>query len=255
MKTIAGDGVKDGFALAKEASTSAAVALVVDGRQRDLSYVPEHGAEVAILSQSEEAGREVVRHSAAHVLAQAVLNLFPEAKYAIGPPIEDGFYYDFEVETPFHPDDVSRIEAEMRRIVKDNQRFERDEVDRDEALKLFADQPYKAEIIRGVAEGADALEQQGAAGEVISVYRNRDTKSGEVTFTDLCRGPHLPGTGRIKAFKLLRTAGAYWRGDETKPMLQRIYGTAWESKDALDQYVHRLEEAERRGHSKLRRGG
>jgi threonyl-tRNA synthetase len=251
MKTIAGDGVKDGFALAKEASTSAAVALVVDGRQRDLSYVPEHGAEVAILSQSEEAGREVVRHSAAHVLAQAVLRLFPEAKYAIGPPIENGFYYDFDVDRPFTPEDLERIEAEMRAIISANQRFERTEVERDEALALFADQPYKKEIIEGVAQGADALEQQGAEGEVISVYRN--THDGEVDFIDLCRGPHLPGTGRIKAVKLLRSAGAYWRGDERKPMLQRIYGTAWESKDALAAHLHRLEEAERRDHRRLGR--
>src|ERR671916_258691 len=186
MKTIAGDGVKDGFALAKEASTSAAVALVVDGRQRDLSYVPEHGAEVAILSQSEEAGREIVRHSAAHVLAQAVLRLFPEAKYAIGPPIEDGFYYDFDVDRPFTPEDLEAIESEMRAIVRANQRFERDELSSEDAAKAFADQPYKTEIIEGVAEGADALEQQGVAGEVISVYRN--TSNGDVRFIDLCRG-------------------------------------------------------------------
>ena len=253
MTRVTPDGKKDGFALAKEASVAGPVALLVNGDQKDLAFVPDADDDVEVISVSEDAGREILRHSTAHVMAQAVLNLFPEAKYAIGPPIEDGFYYDFEVATPFHPDDVTRIEAEMRRIVKDNQRFERDEVDRDEALKLFADQPYKAEIIKGVAEGADALEQQGAAGEVISVYRNRDTKSGEVTFTDLCRGPHLPGTGRIKAFKLLRTAGAYWRGDETKPMLQRIYGTAWESKDALNEYLHRLEEAERRDHRRLGR--
>src|ERR687896_320563 len=252
MKTIAGDGVKDGFALAKEASASAAVALVVDGRQRDLSYVPEQGAEVSILSQSEEAGREIVRHSAAHVLAQAVLRLFPEAKYAIGPPIESGFYYDFDVDRPFTPEDLERIEAEMRKIVAANQRFERSEVSRREALELFADQPYKLEIIEGVAEGAEALEQQGAEGEVISVYRNR-ARDGTVAFVDLCRGPHVPGTGRIKAFKLLRSAGAYWRGDENKPMLQRIYGTAWESKDALNAYLHRLEEAEKRDHRKLGR--
>jgi threonyl-tRNA synthetase len=253
MTPVKPDGKKDGFALAKEASVAGAVALLVAGAQRDLAHVPEADEEVEVIAAGDEAGREILRHSTAHVMAQAVLNLFPGAKYAIGPPIEDGFYYDFEVETPFHPDDVTRIEAEMRRIVKDNQRFERDEVDRDEALELFSDQPYKAEIIRGVAEGADALEQQGASGEVISVYRNRNAQTGEVAFTDLCRGPHLPGTGRIRSFKLLRTAGAYWRGDETKPMLQRIYGTAWESKDALNEYLHRLEEAERRDHRRIGR--
>jgi threonyl-tRNA synthetase len=246
-----GDGAKDGFALAKEASASAPVALLIDGRQRDLSFVPAAGAHVEILTSSEELGREVLRHSTAHVLAQAVLNLFPGAKYAIGPPIEDGFYYDFDVEDPFTPDDLQRIEAEMGRIVEENQRFERTEVTREDALRLFGDQPYKREIIEGVADGADALEQQGATGDVISVYRN--TKNGEVSFVDLCRGPHLPGTGRIKAFKLLRSAGAYWRGDEARPMLQRIYGTAWESRQALDDYLHRLEEAERRDHRRLGR--
>lgn len=247
------DGISDGFELAKRAQASGAVALVVDGRQRDLSFVPSERAEVEVITHAEEPGREILRHSTAHVLAQAVLNLWPDAKYAIGPPIQDGFYYDFEVEKPFTPEDLERIEAEMKRIVKANQRFERDELERDDGLKLFADQPYKVEIIEGVAEGAEALEQQGAEGEVISVYRNRVPNEDDAAFVDLCRGPHLPGTGRIKAFKLLRTAGAYWRGDERKPMLQRIYGTAWESKDALNAYIHRLEEAERRDHRRLGR--
>jgi threonyl-tRNA synthetase len=245
------DGAMDGFALAKEAGASGPVALVVESTQRDLAFVPARGADVEVITQDTDAGREIMRHSCAHVLAQAVLRLYPGAKYAIGPPIQDGFYYDFEVERPFTPEDLERIEGEMRELVKANQRFERAEVERDEALELFSDQPYKVEIIEGVAEGAEALEQQGAGGEVISVYRN--TSDGEVAFVDLCRGPHLPGTGRIKAFKLLRSAGAYWRGDETKPMLQRIYGTAWESKEALEDYVHRLEEAERRDHRRLGR--
>jgi threonyl-tRNA synthetase len=253
MTRVTPDGKKDGFALAKGASVPGAVALLVDGAQRDLAHVPDADQDVEVIALTDDDGREILRHSAAHVLAQAVLNLYPGARYAIGPPIEDGFYYDFDVERPFTPEDVAEIEAEMRRIVEANQRFERDELERDEALAIFAGQPYKAEIIRGVAEGADALEQQGASGEVISVYRNRSPESGEVTFVDLCRGPHLPGTGRVKAFKLLRTAGAYWRGDETKPMLQRIYGTAWESKDALNDYIHRLEEAERRDHRRLGR--
>ncbi|HZA20462.1 MAG TPA: threonine--tRNA ligase, partial [Actinomycetota bacterium] len=150
MTPVTPDGKKDGFALAKEASVAGPVALLVNGDQKDLAFVPDADDDVEVISVSEDAGREILRHSTAHVMAQAVLNLFPEAKYAIGPPIEDGFYYDFEVETPFHPDDVTRIEAEMRRIVKDNQRFERDELERDEALELFATQPYKAEIIRGV---------------------------------------------------------------------------------------------------------
>jgi threonyl-tRNA synthetase len=250
---VIADGKKDGFALAKEAGVGGAVALLVDGAPRDLAHVPADGARVEVVAQTDPLGREITRHSTAHVLAQAVLRLFPRAKYAIGPPIEDGFYYDFDIGRPFTPEDVERIEAEMHSIVDANQRFEREEVDRGSALELFAEQPYKVEIIEGVAEGAEALDQQGAEGEVISVYRNRAPSNGEVHFVDLCRGPHVPGTGRIKAFKLLRTSGAYWRGDESKPMLQRIYGTAWESKEALEAYVHRLEEAEKRDHRRLGR--
>src|SRR5918996_338336 len=251
--SVSPDGLKDGFALAKAEGVGGPLALVVDGKQRDLAFVPEPGQGVEIITSNEELGREVMRHSAAHVMAQAVLELYPGAKYSIGPPIQDGFYYDFEVERPFTPEDLERIEAEMRRIVGENQRFEREDIDRDAALELFADQPYKVEIIEGVAQGAEALEQQGAEGEVISIYKNTVAGDGTVAFVDLCRGPHVPGTGRIKAFKLLKSAGAYWRGDERRPMLQRIYGTAWESKEALDSYLHRLEEAERRDHRKLGR--
>jgi threonyl-tRNA synthetase len=254
--TVAGDGNKDGFALASGASVGGAVALLCDGEPRDLSSVPPAGAEVELITQNEEWGREITRHSTAHVLAQAVLRLHPEAKYTIGPPIENGFYYDFDVERPFTPDDLEEIEAEMRKIIKENQRFEREEVTREQALELFADQPYKIEIIETVARGDTALDQEADDSPVLSVYRNRNPGQdgvGSVAFIDLCRGPHLPGTGRIKAFKLLRSSGAYWRGDETKPMLQRIYGTAWESKDALQDYLHRLEEAERRDHRKIGR--
>jgi threonyl-tRNA synthetase len=253
MKSLVADGHKDGFALVKEAGAAGALALVVEGSPRDLASIPAPGSQVHAVAANDELGREILRHSTAHVLAQAVLRLFPDAKYSIGPPIDDGFYYDFDVDRPFTPDDLDAIEAEMRRIIDSNQRFERDEIDRDEALKLFADQPYKIEIIEGVAEGADALEQQGASGEVISVYWNRAVGSTEAAFVDLCRGPHLAGTGRIKAFKLLRSAGAYWRGDEHNKMLQRIYGTAWESKEALEAYLHRIEEAERRDHRRLGR--
>src|ERR671919_1579148 len=192
--SVSPDGLKDGFALAKAEGVGGPLALVVDEKQRDLAFVPEPGQSVEIITSNEEAGREIMRHSSAHVMAQAVLELYPGAKYSIGPPIQDGFYYDFEVERPFTPEDLERIEAEMRRIVAENQRFEREEIDRDAALQLFADQPYKIEIIEGVAEGAEALEQQGAEGEVISVYRN--TSDGQVAFVDLCRGPHVPGTGR-----------------------------------------------------------
>ncbi|HWC13049.1 MAG TPA: threonine--tRNA ligase [Actinomycetota bacterium] len=248
---VTADGASDGFALAKAASVPGPVILVVDGQQKDLSYVPPEGASVEVVTQDEDLGREVMRHSTAHVLAQAVLRLYPGAKYSIGPPIEDGFYYDFDVDNPFTPEDLERIEAEMRKIVKENQRFERAEVSREEALSLFSAQPYKTEIIEGVAGDAEGAEREGGGGEVISVYRN--TSGGEEAFVDLCRGPHVPGTSRIKAFKLLRSSGAYWRGDEKRPMLQRIYGTAWESRDALEAYLHRLEEAEKRDHRKLGR--
>jgi len=253
MIDVVPDGSKDGFALAQESGAKGAVALLVDGAPRDLAFVPAVDANVSVVTQTDDLGREVMRHSTAHVMAQAVLNLYPGARYAIGPPIEDGFYYDFEVADPFTPEDIERIEAEMRRIIKANQLFERSEVSREDALRIFSAQPYKIEIIEGLADGADALDQQGAEGDVISIYRNIAPGDGEVAFTDLCRGPHVPGTGRIKAFKLLRSAGAYWRGDETKPMLQRIYGTAWESKDALEAYVARVEEAERRDHRRLGR--
>ena len=248
--TTTGDGSSDGFALAKASGAQAPVVLVVEGRQRDLAHVPGDGERVEVVTSTDDLGREVIRHSTAHVLAQAVLRLYPGAKYSIGPPIQDGFYYDFDVDRPFTPEDLERIEAEMRSIVKENQRFERQEIDRDQGLRLFTDQPYKTEIIEGVDAG-DPTQEEAAEGTVISVYRN--TRDGQQAFIDLCRGPHLPGTGRIKAFKLLRSAGAYWRGDEKNKMLQRIYGTAWESKDALQAYLHRLDEAERRDHRKLGR--
>jgi len=249
--SVAADGTKDGFALAKEASASAPLALVLDGKQKDLSFVPPSGATVEIVTADTDEGREVIRHSTAHVMAQAVLRLFPDAKYSIGPPIQDGFYYDFDVERPFTPEDLERIEAEMKAIVKENQRFERAELNKEEALSLFASQPYKVEIIEGVAGDAEGADRDAATGEALSIYRN--TVDGDERFVDLCRGPHIPGTGRIKAFKLLRSSGAYWRGDEKRPMLQRIYGTAWESKQALEDYLHRLEEAEKRDHRKLGR--
>jgi threonyl-tRNA synthetase len=253
---VVADGESDGFRLASAASAGGAVALICEGMQRDLSVVPPAGTEVEVVTQTDELGREIIRHSTAHVMAQAVLRLYPGAKYSIGPPIENGFYYDFDVDKPFTPEDLERVEAEMRKIVAENQRFEREEIARAEALELFSEQPYKIEIIQDVAQGGDALQGEAGQGPVLSVYRNRtQAEDGPrtVAFVDLCRGPHLPGTGRIKAFKLLRSSGAYWRGDETKPMLQRIYGTAWESKEALQDYLHRLEEAERRDHRKLGR--
>ncbi len=247
--TTPGDvAAKIGSRLAK-----AAVAAKAGGEWVDLSSPLEHDTDLQIIVADSDAGREVLRHSSAHVMAEAVTRLFPGAKYAIGPAITDGFYYDFELpggET-FSDDDLGRIEDEMRRVVKSDERFVRDELSYDDALSLFADQPYKREIIEKVRAGdaseEDASEVGGDA--CVSVYRNMT--DGQVSFVDLCRGPHVPSTGRIGAFKLTKVAGAYWRGNEKGPMLQRIYGTAWESKAALEEHLHRLEEAEKRDHRKL----
>ncbi|MGH2771642.1 MAG: threonine--tRNA ligase, partial [Actinomycetota bacterium] len=206
----------------------------------DLSRPPDEEAEVVV--QGDEDGRQVLRHSTAHVLAQAVRALWPNAKYAGGPPITDGFYYDFDIGRPFTPEDLERIEAEMQRIVSEDQPFAREEVSVKDAAEVFADQPFKLEWISEMDEDAAS---EGVIGDRVSLYRNADK------FVDLCRGPHLPSTGRIKAFKLLKSSGAYWRGDEKRPMLQRIYGTAWESTKALKSYLWRLEEAEKRDHRKL----
>ncbi|HEX6596432.1 MAG TPA: threonine--tRNA ligase, partial [Acidimicrobiales bacterium] len=223
----------------------AAVAAVVNGAMTDLGQPLPGGAEVSIVTDNSDDGRYVLRHSTAHVMAQAVCDLFPGAKYAIGPPIEDGFYYDFDLPGGVHfsDDDLARIEARMREIVGEDQPFVREELSRDEGLAAFADQPYKVEIIEGVEEG------EGAEGSVVSVYRNLHTNGAG--WADLCRGPHVPSTRRLGSFKLMKVAGAYWRGDEKRPMLQRIYGTAWESDKALAEHLHRLEEAEKRDHRKL----
>ncbi len=190
--------------------------------------------------------RHTLRHSTAHVLAQAVTDLWPGAKYAIGPPIEDGFYYDFDLPgaARFSEDDLGRIEEKMRAIVAEDQPFEREEHTIEEGLQLFADQPYKLEIIEGVGDTADD-EAEGVGGSVVSSYRNG------TTFVDLCRGPHVSSTGVLGHFKLTKVAAAYWRGDERRPQLQRIYGTAWESAGALADYLHRLAEAEKRDHRRL----
>ena len=216
----------------------AAVAVTVDGEMFDLERSIDSDATVSVVTENTEAGRHVIRHSAAHIMAQAVLDLFPGAEFAIGPAIEDGFYYDFRVDRPFTPDDLARIEDRMEEIVKEDQAFVRGELSTADARDTFADQPFKLEIIDGV----DA--DEGVSGDTVSTYRNED-------FIDLCRGPHLVSTGRLKAFQLMRTAGAYWRGDEQKPQLQRIYGTAWESRKALDEYLTRLEEAASRDHRRI----
>jgi threonyl-tRNA synthetase len=220
---------------------AAAVAVTVDGTPTDLGAPLPDRAKVAVVTDDSEEGRAVLRHSTAHVMAQAVLDLFPGAKFAIGPPIENGFYYDFDLPggATFSESDLERIEARMREIVDEDQPFTREEHDREEGLRLFADQPYKVEIIEGVDPS------EGTGGGVVSAYRNNEE------FVDLCRGPHVPTTKRLGHFKLQKVAGAYWRGDEHRPMLQRIYGTAWESKAALEAHLHQLEEAEKRDHRRL----
>ena len=216
----------------------AAVAVRLDGELMDVGRpLPTSGA-LEVITDTTDEGRSVLRHSAAHVLAQAVLDLHEGAAFAIGPAIQDGFYYDFDIGRPFTPEDLESIEQRMGEIIAADQLFVRDEVSQDVALELFADQPYKSEII----ESVDV--DEGAAGDEVTLYRNDG-------FVDLCRGPHVPSTARLKAVKLLRTSGAYWRGDEANPQLQRIYGTAWESPKALEDHLHRLEEAERRDHRRI----
>ena len=227
----------------------AAVVVEQDGTLVDLSRELRNGASVRVVTGESEEGRGVLRHSTAHVLAQAVLRLWPGAHLAIGPPVQDGFYYDFELPggARFHDEDLERIETEMRAIVAEAQPFVREERSIEDGLAFFADQPFKTEIIAAVRDQAPSAEdagEAGGAGSVVSLYHNDG-------FADLCRGPHVLATDRLGHFKLMRVAGAYWRGDEHRPQLQRIYGTAWESKAALEAHLHRLEEAERRDHRRL----
>ncbi|KJF18085.1 threonine--tRNA ligase [Acidithrix ferrooxidans] len=223
------------------------LAMECNGELVDLSRTP-FGDEVVLVAGDSDSGRGILRHSTAHVLAQAVLELWPGSKFAIGPFIQDGFYYDFALvdNGRFNDEDMERIEAKMRSIIKANQRFVREELSIQEGLDLFGNQPFKREIIEGVAHLDDSEDaNEGVSDKGVSIYRNSET------FVDLCRGPHVPSTSYLGSFKLMRVAGAYWRGDEKRDQLQRIYGTAWESKDALEAYLVRLDEAERRDHRKL----
>jgi len=215
-----------------------AVAIEIDGTLRDLSTLIEDDGQVSIVTRTDEAGVDLLRHDAAHVLAEAVKELYPETQVTIGPTIEDGFYYDFARDEPFTPDDLERMEERMREIVERDEPISREVWDREEAIAFFRAQgeAYKAEIIEDLPED-----------EVITIYK-------QGAFVDLCRGPHLPTTGRLRtAFKLTKLAGAYWRGDSRNPMLQRVYGTAWAEPKALRAYLRRLEEAERRDHRRLGR--
>ncbi|MEU3570684.1 threonine--tRNA ligase [Kitasatospora sp. NPDC036755] len=229
------------------------IAARVGGQLKDLAYVVRDGEEVEPVEISSKDGLDILRHSTAHVMAQAVQQLYPEAKLGIGPPVKDGFYYDFDVEKPFHPDDLKAIEKRMQEIIKRGQKFSRRVVTDESAREELAAEPYKLELIglKGSAatagEGADV---EVGAGE-LTIYDNLDAKTGEQCWGDLCRGPHLPSTRHIPAFKLMRNAAAYWRGSERNPMLQRIYGTAWPTKDELKAHLDFLVEAEKRDHRKL----
>ena len=238
---------------ALEADGRTVIAALVNGEPRDLFHVLADGDEVEPIAIDSEEGRAILRHSTAHVLAQAVQELFPEAKLGIGPPVESGFYYDFDVAEPFTPADLKSIEKKMQQIIKQGQRFDRRTVSDEEARAELATEPYKLELVGLKGGAAEAAE--GAAAEVgadeLTIYDNVHPRTGELCWKDLCRGPHLPTTRVIPAFKLMRTAAAYWRGQETNPQLQRIYGTAWENKDALKEYLTFLEEAEKRDHRKL----
>ncbi|HJU50121.1 MAG TPA: threonine--tRNA ligase [Pseudogulbenkiania sp.] len=213
----------------------ASLAGRVDGRLVDTSYVIGHDADLAIITEKDADGLSIIRHSTAHLLAYAVKELFPEAQVTIGPEIENGFYYDFSYKRPFTPEDLIAIEKKMGELAKKDIPVERYELPRDEAIAYFKSigEHYKAEIIESIPQG-----------EVLSLYREGD-------FTDLCRGPHVPSTGKLKVFKLMKVAGAYWRGDSKNEMLQRVYGTAWAKKEDLAQYLYMLEEAEKRDHRKL----
>ena len=224
-----------------------------EGQLRDLAWAPETDADVQPVAADTEAGRSVIRHSAAHVLAQAVQQLFGEAKLGIGPPVTDGFYYDFDVSRPFTPDDLQALEKRMKQILKSGQKFARRELGSvEQAREELAAEPYKLELVdlKSDESDVDTSEVMEVGGGGLTVYDNVD-RHGEVVWGDLCRGPHVPHTRFIPAFKLTRVAAAYWRGDENNPQLQRVYGTAWESKERMDQHLEWLAEAERRDHRRL----
>ncbi|MEV7330306.1 threonine--tRNA ligase [Micromonospora sp. NPDC093244] len=231
-----------------------AIVVVRDpqGQLRDLDWSPAEETVVEPVSLDSPDGLNVLRHSTAHVLAQAVQDVFPEAKLGIGPPIENGFYYDFDVDKPFQPDDLSKLEKRMQEIVKSGQRFRRRRFGSlDEARAELADEPFKLELIEVKGEGLDTDEVMEVGGGELTIYDNLDAKEDKVCWSDLCRGPHLPTTRLIGAFKLMRSAAAYWRGSEKNPQLQRVYGTAWPTRDELKAYLKLLEEAARRDHRKL----
>ncbi|ORL71821.1 threonine--tRNA ligase [Prescottella equi] len=248
--TTAGTAVRDA-GLPGKGPDAIVVVRDADGNLKDLSWTPDVDVEVEAVAADTEDGRSVIRHSAAHVLAQAVQQEFPEAKLGIGPPIKDGFYYDFQVERPFTPEDLAKLEKRMKKIVKDAQRFSRRVVeDLEDARTELANEPFKLELIDDKS-GIDDPEVMEVGGGELTIYDNLNPRTGEVIWKDLCRGPHIPTTKYIPAFKITRSSAAYWRGDQSREDLQRIYGTAWESTEALDKHLELLAEAERRDHRKL----
>jgi threonyl-tRNA synthetase len=225
------------------------VVCTVNGILKDLWTDLVDGDVVESVLISSPTGLEVLRHSTAHVMAQAVQEVYAHTKLGIGPPIKDGFYYDFDPESTFNPDDLTKIESAMRKIIKDGQRFKRRVIIEADALKELSHEPYKCELI-GIKGPAGEEASVEVGGSELTIYDNLG-RDGNPVWSDLCRGPHLPSTKNIPAFKLMRTAAAYWRGSEKNPMLQRIYGTAWPSQDELNAYLELLAEAEKRDHRRL----
>jgi threonyl-tRNA synthetase len=249
-------GTTAGAALLSVGCGSDVIAARVNGELRDLAYQVADGDVVEPVEMASDDGRYIMRHSAAHVMAQAVQQLFPQAELGIGPPVDNGFYYDFDVPKPFTPEDLKAIEARMRQIIKQGQRFSRRVVTDEQARDELHDEPYKLELIGLKGHGSGSLDfelSEGVevGGPELTIYDNLDASTGEVRWKDLCRGPHVPTTRQIPAFKLMRTGGAYWRGSEKNRQLQRIYGTAWESRQRQDEYLEFLVEAEKRDHRKL----
>ncbi|BBY29561.1 threonine--tRNA ligase [Mycolicibacterium sediminis] len=247
--TTAASAVREAGLPSRGASDAIVVVRDAEGRLRDLSWTPDVDIDVEPVAADTEDGRSVIRHSAAHVLAQAVQNLFPEAKLGIGPPITDGFYYDFEVPRAFTPEDLAALEKKMRQIVKDGQLFDRRVyASKDAAREELADEPFKLELVDDKSGDPDVME---VGGDELTAYDNLNPRTRERIWGDLCRGPHIPTTRFIPAFKLTRSSAAYWRGNQANASLQRVYGTAWESQEALDHHLELIEEAQRRDHRKL----
>ncbi|ABK64485.1 threonine--tRNA ligase [Mycobacterium avium subsp. hominissuis] len=247
--TTAAAAVRDAGLPGRGAPDAVVVVRDASGTLRDLSWVPDTDAEVVPVAANTDEGRSVIRHSAAHVLAQAVQELFPQAKLGIGPPITDGFYYDFDVPEPFTPEDLDKLEKRMRQIVKEGQLFSRRVYEsKEQARAELAGEPYKLELVDDKSGDPDIME---VGGDELTAYDNLNPRTRERVWGDLCRGPHIPTTRHIPAFKLTRSSAAYWRGDQNNASLQRIYGTAWESQEALDDHLRLIEEAQRRDHRKL----